>query len=268
MCTFAEIAGLVEQSLVEAWDPEKAASLNEEVGYYMDTHGRLAWDLTRKMTPADVVAAADQAAAGSRMHQQQAKDETQAKQFAAIQLAKKQIAAATGAVAAANVTPIAPPAKAAGRMKGKSVNKGGLFITGNTHRTWLQGEAQAKETAKDTKENKVKVFWEKWRPLAEAAEVALEKAGGDVAKAKLQVRHLNSLVVSRSGKTPTAKNNKDGALLAEAVTLCAATVRLKAVPPVKKDADAGEDEEEDESEGEEELEESEEDEEGGEEAEE
>lgn len=47
-----------------------------------------------------------------------------------------------------------------------------------------------------------------------AAEAALVAHGGKVAD--LTVANLKALVLSRTGKNPKAKNNKDGALLAEA----------------------------------------------------
>ena len=57
-------------------------------------------------------------------------------------------------------------------------------------------------------------FWASRREDVRAAERALAEQSGD--PSLLPVGQLKALIVSRTGKTPSVQNNKDGAMLIEA----------------------------------------------------
>ena len=101
-------------------------------------------------------------------------------------------------------------------------------------------DADAKQAKKLATE---RAAWESRRVDVRAAESALAAADGE--PGKLSVKFLRALIYSRTGRTPSAKNNHEGALLTEARTALGArcATLLPPTPPRAPalDADRAED---------------------------
>jgi hypothetical protein len=82
---------------------------------------------------------------------------------------------------------------------------------------WAAARADSAARASSSAAKKVASelkFWESRRADVRAAERALAEQSGD--PSLLSVGQLKALIVSRTGKTASAKNNKEGAMLIEA----------------------------------------------------
>ena len=83
----------------------------------------------------------------------------------------------------------------------------------------------------------VRSFYKKWAPLIREAECDLAEARRlnptpqGTGLTPLRVKALNALIVARTGHLPKAKNNKDGALKAEAAACLANPVIIHTPPP-------------------------------------
>jgi hypothetical protein len=121
----------------------------------------------------------------------------------------------------------------------KRSNKYGCIVGSEEHRAAVSsakaGEAGAAQKKLDAEAAK----WSKYCAVVLAVETALVDKGGDL-KA-LQVSELKALVLSRTGHWPKAKNNKDGALLAEAVAAASAqpATLMPAMPAAAAAASVG-----------------------------
>ena len=65
-----EIAACLEKAAQDAWDGDKAISMNEEVGYFINSEGLVDWDLSGKLAPAG--SSVDAHASGSRRRRREA----------------------------------------------------------------------------------------------------------------------------------------------------------------------------------------------------
>ena len=133
--------------------------------------------------------------------------------------------------------------------KRKSMNAKGAIVTSEEYIADLQSAADEKEDkAKEKKsklEGKARKFTVKWTALVASAEAILamhEPTSAAALGEILKVGELKALIVSRTGRTGSAKNNKDGAISAEAfAVLGKAQVTLAAVPDSDSESDSGED---------------------------
>ena len=222
-----EIAALLEMAIQGSWDGAKAAAMNEEVGYYVDpSTGRLAWDLTRRLTVADAVGAGDSAAAAQRVHRQEAAIEAQESQRRAIEAAQAQVSAAGCAIGNARAAPVARPAEPVPRANKRSLNAGGCYVTGSMHGQQRAADQQAAEEKAQAKEERAASVWtDKRRADVGKAEALLAECGGSVqvlGERTGGVGLLKALIWSRTGKGPKAKNNTHGAITVEAQAACTA----------------------------------------------
>ena len=234
----AEIAAMLEQALESTWQPEKAVAMNEEVGYYIDaTTGRLAWDLTRRLTLADALQAEDARAGASRFHRREAAIEAQAAQSAALGVARSQMEAAGVAIAGARTAAVAPPTVPVPRSKA-ALNSIGCYISGPDHGRELAATTQKQQQQAADKEARADAVWtvERRKQVA-ATEAKLEELGGSVERLAGSyggVGHLRVLIWSRTGHGPKAKNNTapDCLLTAEATAACLASAVTKCPPEI------------------------------------
>ena len=102
----AEIAGIVEKAVKESWDGTKAAAMNQEVGYFLDEAGRLAWDMHRQVAGHE---AADPGAAAQRVRRRDVVMGQQQSQRSALAKARSEIAAARVAILKSEEVLIAAP---------------------------------------------------------------------------------------------------------------------------------------------------------------
>ena len=223
--TFAEIAALLEQAAVQSWRPDQAVAMHEAVGYYVDpATGLMQWDLTRRLTPVEVAAAGDVGAARQRQSKREAIDEQRAKQVDAMEAAKLQVAASTGAIAKVRAAPVERPSEPVPRATKRSLNKHGVYVTGQTHQDQrAASKAEAKEAVEQAEVRGQELWNAKGRREAVTkAEAALEEDDGSVDKLARRVGAvglLGALVWSRTGHGPKKKNNTPaGATESELVT--------------------------------------------------
>ena len=155
------------------------------------------------------------------------RNSTQAKVAAAVAEARERVRAVVGVVDHFEAPIMDEPTQVPGRKR-KSMTAAGAIINSTEYEAELRAQksiAEDKETAKKTKrEAKVTDFAAKWVPLVQKAEAALAAlkpipTTAAALSAALKVGDLKALIVSRSGKTAAAKNNKEDALAKEALAL-------------------------------------------------
>ena len=154
------------------------------------------------------------------------RNSTQAKVAAAAAEARERVRAVVGVIDQFEAPIMDEPTQVLGRKR-KSTTAAGAIVSSTGYEAELRAQkaiAKDKETAKKMKrEAKVTGFAAKWVPLVQKAEaLAALKPTPTTAvalSAALQVGDLKALIVSRSGKTAAAKNNKEDALAKEALAL-------------------------------------------------
>lgn len=155
------------------------------------------------------------------------RNSTQAKVAAAAAEARERVRAVAGVIDHFEAPIMDEPTQVLGRKR-KSMIAAGTIINSAEYEAELRvpkAIAKDKETAKKTKrEAKVTDFAAKWVPLVEKAEAALAALKPTptteaALSAALKVGDLKALIVSRSGKTAAAQNNKEDALAKEALAL-------------------------------------------------
>ena len=173
------------------------------------------------------------------MHRQQALLETKQRQTAALAQARREIEAAGGAIVEARTAPVDAPTVPVPRARA-SLNGNGLYISGPDHGRELQARAEAQEAAEAAKVARAAACWtpERREAVAKAEELLAGECEGSVERLAGQtggVTHLRNLIWSRTARGPKAKNNKENALLTEAIAACE-TCGYTKCPPVDKDA--------------------------------
>jgi hypothetical protein len=116
----------------------------------------------------------------------------------------------------------------------KKHNRYGVIVGSEEHRDAVNRSADIDHAAESKKRATQAAFWGRHRRSVLEAEAALVKEGD---MSKLSVGHLKSIVISRTGHPAKAKNNKEGALLAEATAAASAhpATRMPAPPPLAAD---------------------------------
>ena len=120
-----EIAACLEKAAQDAWDGDKAISMNEEVGYFINAEGLVDWDLSGKLAPAG--SSVDAHASGSRRRRREAVQQQQQQQLLALQQKQDQLRAAGVAIDSARAAPVSQPTVAVPKQGGKrkSMKRGG-----------------------------------------------------------------------------------------------------------------------------------------------
>lgn len=176
------------------------------------------------------------------------RNSTQAKADAALVKGRSQVQALVGTLTMFEAPVMDTPTQTLDRKR-KSSNTTGAIASSDEYIADLRRASDQKKDkakAKTAKlEGKVRKFARKWTALVASAEAILAKhepisaaALGEI----LKVGELKALIVSRTGRTGSAKNNKDGAIAAEAFkVLGKAQVTLAAVADSDSDGDSGDD---------------------------
>ena len=155
------------------------------------------------------------------------RNSTQAKVAAAAAEARERVRAVVGVIDHFEAPIMDEPTQVIGRKR-NSMTAAGAIVSSMEYEAELRAQkaiAKDKETAKKMKrEAKVTGFAAKWVPLVQKAEAALAAlkptpTTAVALSAALKVGDLKALIVSRSGKTAAAKNNKEDTLAEEALAL-------------------------------------------------
>ena len=151
------------------------------------------------------------------------RNSTQAKVAAAAAEARERVRAVVGVIDHFEAPIMDEPTQVIGRKR-NSMTAAGAIVSSMEYEAELRAQkaiAKDKETAKKMKrEAKVTGFAAKWVPLVQKAEAALAALKPTPTTAvALKVGDLKALIVSRSGKTAAAKNNKEDTLAEEALAL-------------------------------------------------
>jgi hypothetical protein len=135
------------------------------------------------------------------------------------------------AVAGCRAVPIAQPTVPVPKQgKSKSMNKGGLYVTGEDHGKRLAADREAAKQKEAAAAAKQTSAWDKHRATVQAAEALLLAKSGrleDVLRSTRGAGHLKMLVLSRTGhhaKKPNKpeEGQTESALLLEARDACKA----------------------------------------------
>ena len=173
----------------------------------------------------------------SNAHGRRFYQELQAKQLTEVERARKQLDAVFALDRARKglQQPVVPLQTERIRRDAESLrsNLYGCIVGSAQHRVAVSRARDKNKALAKKKQATVATFWDKHRPAAVKAETALAELG-DIDK--LGVGHLKAIVLSRTGHLPKAKNNLDGALLAEAKA--AATAQLSTLLPPQPAAPA------------------------------
>ena len=175
----------------------------------------------------------------SNAHGRRFYQELQAKQLTEVERARKQLDAVFALDRARKglQQPVVPLQTERIRRDAESLrsNLYGCIVGSAQHRVAVSRARDKNKALAKKKQATVATFWDKHRPAAVKAETALAELG-DIDK--LGVGHLKAIVLSRTGHLAKAKNNLDGALLAEARAAATAQPSTLLPEPAVPAADA------------------------------
>lgn len=230
--SLAEILAIIAMSWRESFNPSLIAQLNMDVGYYTNAEGYLQWDITRLLVappaatePASTAAGPARAQVVSNAFGRAAVQEVQQQQIAAVDKARRDLDAVFAlnrAIENASQPVVPRPVERIVRTAAVRRNsRYGLVIGSDEHRAAQSTVAKEAGAALAKKAASASKFWANHGEGVLAAEAALLANGGEL-PASMTVGLLKSLIVSRTGRTAKAANNKNGEILAEARTALAA----------------------------------------------
>jgi hypothetical protein len=235
----AEILALFAKARKDSFDSSKIEQLNKDVGYFNDPSkgGKLQWDLCRlNVAPVGAAAAAPAALAPyasapmpplagvpalplvvSRFGGRAFIQGSQGSTLAALAHNDAQIdqVFAVRQVTTGMQQPVVPrPTEPIVRTEAVRKNNRYGCVVGSDEFVAAKATVRNSETgAVAKKQATLDKFWANNRENVLAAEAALVEKAGDLSS--LLVGQLKSIVISRTGHLPKAKNNNDGALLEE-----------------------------------------------------
>ncbi len=238
----AQLLKLFEIAWKESFNDKIIAQLNKDVGYYHNEEGFLQWDLTRRLPPQPVTAempvatvpaaavpatgavsahagaepAASARAAllapvtshfGGRAAVQEAQAEGQIAQQRAREYLRNVVAVAN-IVRQNRAPPVTEQATQPAKRDAESRrhSRHGLIIGSDEHLAARSAQTAAAGVAAAKKVASERAFWEKHRVAVRGAEHALEEKCDD--PELLGVGQLKAIIISRTGRTAKATNNK------------------------------------------------------------
>ena len=245
----SQVLRAAQMAAEEATDVELNIEENKKVGYFIDPiTGFLQYDPLKTVNKAffETSAAFGGGGAHGEAGAELVRNSTQRNIDAAFTKSRAEVEALVGAIATFEEPIMAAPTQTLSRKR-KSMNAKDAIASSDEFIADLRraaDETEDKAEAKKAKrEGKARQFSAKWTALVASAEAILAKheptSAADLGVI-LKVGELKALIVSRTGRTGHAKNNKDGAIASEAfAVLGKPQVTLAVVADSDSDSDDG-----------------------------
>jgi hypothetical protein len=238
---FSQVLRAAQMAAAACTSAEDNLRDNERVGYYVDEKGRLRYDPLKVVNGVFFETSALFGGGGSN-RPGLVRNSTQRKHDVSLAKARKEVQAVAGAIDFFNEPIMPDPTVAIPRTRKKSANAEGVIVSSVDYLRVLREEREAKDAAVElvgqNKDKKVREFVDKWLADVRSAEkelVEIKEKGAQLDTAAavsvaLSVKLIKALIVSRSGKTAKAPNNKDHALAMELMAMMT-NPRVLLTPP-------------------------------------